>query len=75
MHAIHPDPRRLLAAAGAALALMLGALALPPVAGDLDLRLGGGPAADDPAPALVRTAPSEPRWVADPLSPPSFPTR
>jgi hypothetical protein len=68
MHAIHPDPLRLLLAAAAALVLMLAALAMPPVAGELSLGSGGDEAAS-PAPV---TAPlqGEPRWVRDPLSPP-----
>lgn len=76
MHA-HPDPRRLLAAAAAAFALMLAALVLPSATADLDLGLGGaGPqAAPDAAPAITRPAPSQPRWLADPLSPPAFTMR
>jgi hypothetical protein len=67
-----PDPRRLIAAAAAAFALMLGALVLPPVTAELDVSLGGaGPqAASDAAPADPRPAQSQPRWLTDPLSPP-----
>jgi hypothetical protein len=72
----HPDPRRLLAAAAAAFTLMVVALALPSATADLDLRLGGGSqAAPDAAPAVTQTAPSQPRWLTDPLSPPTFTTR
>jgi hypothetical protein len=76
MHA-HPDPRRLLATAAAAFALMLAALVLPSATADLDLRAGGaGPeAASDAAPAAMQPAPSHPRWLADPLSPPAFTMR
>ena len=76
MHA-HPDPRRLLAAAAAAFALMLAALVLPSATADLDLRVGGsGPeASPDAAPAVTRPAPSQPRWLADPMSPPAFTVR
>ena len=77
MHAIQPDPRRLLAAVGAALVLTVAALALPTAAGDLDVRLGGGPRAAEPAraPVVARPAPAPPRWVADPLSPPGLAAR
>jgi hypothetical protein len=72
MHAIHPDPHRLMVAAAAALLLIVAVLALAPAAGDLDLRLGGSPAASgQPAPVTVRSTPSQPRWVAHPLTPPS----
>jgi hypothetical protein len=73
----HPDPRRLLAAAAAAFALMLVALALPPATAELDLRLGGdgSQAAPDAAPAVVRPAPSQPRWLTAPLDPPAFTIR
>jgi hypothetical protein len=76
MHA-HPDPRRLLATAAAAFALMLAALVLPSATADLDLRMGGaGPeAAPDTAPATTRPAPSQPRWLTDPMSPPAFTMR
>ena len=76
MHA-HPDPRRLLAAAAAAFALMLVALVLPSATADLNLRLGGAgsQAASEAAPAVVQAAPSQPRWLTDPLSPPAFTTR
>ncbi len=75
MHAIHHDPRRLLAVAAAALALTIATLALPSVAGDLDLSSGGGSQAAPAAPAEVRSAPAQPRWVADPLTPPSVTAR
>lgn len=76
MHAFHPDIRRLLAAVGAACLLMIAAPTLPPAAGELELGLGGrSPAASSAAgPPMVRPAPSQPRWVADPLSPPAFTT-
>jgi hypothetical protein len=76
MHA-DPDPRRLLATAAAAFALMLAALVLPSATADLDLCVGGaGPeAAADAAPAATRADPSQPRWLTDPLSPPTFTVR
>jgi hypothetical protein len=77
VHAFHPDIRRLLAAAGAALLLMIAALTLPTAVGEVDLGLGGGSAAAPGAagPVVVRQASSQPRWVADPLSPPAFTIR
>ncbi len=76
MHAIHPDFRRLLAAACAAFVLTVASLVLAPAAGELDLRLGGGsetaPAAAAP---VVRGAAAPPRWRADPHSPPAVSTR
>jgi hypothetical protein len=77
VHAFHPDVRRLLATALAALALTIAALAVPPAVGELDLRLsGGGQAAPGAATApAVRAEPSQPRWVADPLAPPAITTR
>ena len=77
MYAIHPDFRRLLAAACAALVLTVAALVVPPAAGELDLRLGGGSETAPAAPAapVVRGEPSQPRWLADPLSPPAFSIR
>jgi hypothetical protein len=76
VHAFHPDVRRLLATALAALALTIAALALPSAAGELDLRLGGGEAAPGAATApAVRAEPSHPRWVADPLAPPALTAR
>ena len=76
MHA-HPDPRRILAAALAAIGLMLAALALPTATADLDLRLGGGGSSADraTAPAVVRPSASPPRWLSDPLAPPAFSAR
>jgi hypothetical protein len=74
VHAFHPDLRRLLAAAGAALLLMAAALTLPPAAGELELGLGGGSEAAPTAP-IVQEAPSQPRWVTDPLSPPALTVR
>jgi len=76
----HPDPRRFLSAAAAAFALMLVALVLPPATADLDVGLGGGgsqasPNAAPAAPVVVRSAPSQPRWLTDPLSPPAFTVR
>ena len=76
MHAIHPDFRRLLAAACAAFVLTVAALALAPAAGEVDLRLGSGSEAATGAPGpVVRAEPSQPRWLADPLSPPAFAAR
>ena len=74
MHAIHPDFRRLLAAACAAFVLTVAALVLAPAAGELDLRLGGGSEAAPAAP-VAGAEPSQPRWLADPLSPPAFTVR
>jgi hypothetical protein len=77
VHAFHPDVRRLVAAAVAAFMLTIAALALPSAAGDLQLGLGGGSegAPGAASPVVVRPAPSQPRWVADPLSPPAFTIR
>jgi len=73
MHAIHPDPIRLLVAAAAALVLTLAALAAPATLGELDLGRGGGQATSAaPAAATEPRTGAEPRWVRDPLSPPSF---
>jgi hypothetical protein len=73
VHVIHPDFRRLLGAACAAFVLMVAALALAPAAGELDLRFGGDSRSASGAPAqAVRAEPSQPRWLADPLSPPAF---
>jgi hypothetical protein len=58
--------------------LTVAALALPSVAGDLELSLRGGPegsAGGAASQVVVRPSPSPPRWVADPLSPPAFTVR
>jgi hypothetical protein len=75
MHAIHPDPLRMLVAAAAALVLTIALLAMPPAIGELDLGLGGGTTAAEPVLAPAST--TQPRWVSDPLTPPSLsiPTR
>jgi hypothetical protein len=76
VHAIHPDFRRLVAAAGAAFLLTVAALVVPPAAGELELGLGGGSeAATGTAAPVVRAEPAQPRWVGDPLSPPAFSLR
>jgi hypothetical protein len=67
MHAIQHDPRRVLLAALAALALTLAVLALPRAVGDIHLR-GSSVAAAPPAPAPHRAA--APVWRADPLASP-----
>jgi hypothetical protein len=76
VHAIHPEFRRLLAAGCAAFVLTVAALALAPAAGEIELRLGGGSeAASGTSAPAVRAEPSQPRWLADPLSPPAFSIR
>jgi hypothetical protein len=76
VHAIHPDFRGLLAAACAAFVLTVALLVLAPAVGELDLRLGGGSDAASGAPApVVRSQPAQPRWLADPLTPPAFAIR
>lgn len=70
MHAIHPDPLRMLVAAAAALVLTIALLAMPPSIGELDLGLGGGTTAAEPA-AAAPASHTTPRWVSDPLAPPS----
>jgi hypothetical protein len=72
MHTIHPDPLRLLVTAAAALVLTIALLAMPPAIGELDLGLGGGTSAAEPAAAPASQ--SVPRWVSEPLTPPSLST-
>jgi hypothetical protein len=74
MHAIHPDPLRALAAAVLALALTLAALALAPRLSDVDLHLssGGHPSGAPAAVAAKAAAADQPRWVRDPIAPPSL---
>ena len=74
MHAIHPDPLRMLVAAAAALVLTIALLATPPAIGELDLGPGGGTTAAEPA-AAAPASQSTPRWVSDPLTPPSVAVR
>jgi hypothetical protein len=76
VHAINPDFRRLLAAACAAFVLTVATPVLAPAAGELELRFGGGSEATSGASApAVRTEPSRPRWLVDPLRPPAFSIR
>ncbi len=68
MHAIHPDPLRMLVAAAAALALTIALLAMPPAIGELSLGTGGQATTAEPVAAA--TSQTTPRWVSDPLTPP-----
>jgi hypothetical protein len=67
VHAIHPDPRLLLAAL-VALLLAVAALAASPLLSDVELGGGSPPVAERAQPVAGPSAP--PAWAADPLAPP-----
>jgi hypothetical protein len=70
MHAIHPDPRVVLAAL-VALLLVLVALATAPTLSDVEL--GGGAQAVAPSePPAVKGPVPPPAWASDPFLPPSI---
>lgn len=69
MHATHPDPRRTLVAALAALVLASIAL-LPAAMDDVSFSIGGGAGAAEPAAPAAAPAPArpEPAWTENPFA-------
>ena len=69
MHAVHPDPRLVLAALVTLLLVVL-ALAAAPELGDMELSGGRPPVTGEPQPTTGPEPP--PAWASDPLAPPAL---